>query len=80
MLIGYESGQIVLWDLKMKAAEFRWQTDDPLKSISWHYEGKQFMCSHSTGSLTTWLVRQTKLVNITYPHGEYLLKNAFALI
>ncbi|XP_011500953.1 PREDICTED: syntaxin-binding protein 5 [Ceratosolen solmsi marchali] len=70
MLIGYESGQIVLWDLKIKVAEFRWQTDDPLRSISWHHEGKQFICSHTTGSLTTWLVRQPKYVHVTYPHAK----------
>ncbi|XP_058805121.1 syntaxin-binding protein 5 isoform X6 [Phymastichus coffea] len=70
MLIGYDSGQIVFWDLKLKQAEFRWQTDEPLRSISWHHEGKQFMCSHTDGSLSTWLVRQAKPVNVTHPHAK----------
>ncbi|XP_031780459.1 syntaxin-binding protein 5 isoform X9 [Nasonia vitripennis] len=70
MLIGYESGQIVIWDLKTKAAEFRWQSDEPLRSISWHHEGKQFMCSHTDGSLSTWLVRQPKPINVTHPHAK----------
>lgn len=61
---------MVLWDLKTKAAEFRWQSDEPLRSVSWHHEGKQFMCSHTDGSLTTWLVRQPKPVNVTHPHGS----------
>lgn len=75
MLIGYATGQIVLWDLKTKMADYRCQTDDPLKSITWHHEGKQFMCSHSDGSLTTWTVRQTRPTNVTYPHGEIQLND-----
>lgn len=70
MLIGYESGQMVFWDLKTKNAEYRCHSDVPLKSISWHHEGKQFMCSHTDGSLATWTVRQVKPTNITHPHGE----------
>ncbi|XP_015117938.1 syntaxin-binding protein 5 isoform X2 [Diachasma alloeum] len=70
MLIGYETGQIVLWDLKTKNAEWRCQTDEPLRSISWHHEGKQFMCSHTDGSLSTWLLRQFKATNVTHPHAK----------
>ncbi|PBC27585.1 syntaxin-binding protein 5 isoform X10 [Apis cerana] len=70
MLIGYESGQIVFWDLKTKNADYRCQSDVPLRSISWHHEGKQFMCSHTDGSLSTWTVRQLKPTNITYPHAK----------
>ncbi|KAK9309876.1 hypothetical protein QLX08_000672 [Tetragonisca angustula] len=70
MLIGYESGQIVFWDLKTKNADYRCQTDVPLRSISWHHEGKQFMCSHTDGSLSTWTVRQVKPTNVTHPHAK----------
>ncbi|CAL7951263.1 unnamed protein product [Xylocopa violacea] len=70
MLIGYESGQMVFWDLKTKNAEYRCQSDVHLRSISWHHEGKQFMCSHTDGSLSTWSVRQIKPMNITYPHAK----------
>ncbi|XP_076162107.1 syntaxin-binding protein tomosyn isoform X8 [Ptiloglossa arizonensis] len=70
MLIGYESGQIVFWDLKTKNADYRCQSDVPLKSITWHHEGKQFMCSHTDGSLSTWTVRQLKATNITHPHAK----------
>lgn len=72
LLIGYESGQLVLWDLRNKIAEFRYQPSEPLKSLSWHHEGKQFMCSHSDGSLTTWSIRQgPKPVHSYHPHGKY---------
>ncbi|XP_011860240.1 PREDICTED: syntaxin-binding protein 5 isoform X5 [Vollenhovia emeryi] len=70
MLIGYSTGQIVLWDLKTKSADYRCQTDDLLTSITWHHEGKQFMCSHSDGSLSTWTLRQLK-PTITFPHAKF---------
>ncbi|XP_018055714.1 PREDICTED: syntaxin-binding protein 5 isoform X7 [Atta colombica] len=70
MLIGYSSGQIVLWDLKTKIADYRCQTDDLLTSITWHHEGKQFMCSHLDGSLSTWTIRQLK-PSITFPHAKF---------
>jgi len=74
LLIGFETGLMVLWDLKTKKPECRWQWGDSLKSIDWHFEGKQFTCSHNDGSLTTWNVKpSTKPANIIYPHGEYLL-------
>ncbi|XP_047348847.1 syntaxin-binding protein 5 isoform X3 [Vespa velutina] len=70
ILIGYESGQIVFWDLKTKSADYRCHSDEPLKSITWHHEGKQFMSSHSDGSLLTWTVRQLKPTNVTHPHAK----------
>ncbi|KAK0083601.1 hypothetical protein PV325_008538 [Microctonus aethiopoides] len=70
ILIGYESGQIALWDLKTKSAEWRCQTDEPLRSISWHHEGKQFMCSHTDGSLSTWILRQARPMIVTHPHAK----------
>ncbi|XP_017790250.1 PREDICTED: syntaxin-binding protein 5 isoform X3 [Habropoda laboriosa] len=70
MLIGYESGQIVFWDLKTKNADYRCQSEVPLRSISWHHEGKQFMSSHTDGSLSTWTMRQLKPTNVTHPHAK----------
>ncbi|KAK4881718.1 hypothetical protein RN001_005037 [Aquatica leii] len=71
LLIGYESGQIVLWDLRSKTAEFRCQTLEPIRSIAWHFEGKQFMCSHTDGSLTTWSIKQNnKPIHISQPHAK----------
>lgn len=72
LLIGYESGQLVIWDLKSRIAEARYQCAEPLKSVSWHHEGKQFMCSHTDGSLTTWAIKQTnpKPSSVIFPHGK----------
>uniref|UniRef100_A0AAR5PSI1 Lethal giant larvae homologue 2 domain-containing protein n=1 Tax=Dendroctonus ponderosae TaxID=77166 RepID=A0AAR5PSI1_DENPD len=71
LLIGYESGQIVLWDLRSRNIEMRWLAYD-LRSISWHYEGKQFMCAHADGTLTTWNIRNSqKYVHISQPHAKF---------
>ncbi|XP_065223797.1 syntaxin-binding protein 5 isoform X4 [Planococcus citri] len=71
LLIGYETGQVVLWNLRTKKAELRWQSTEALKSITWHYEGKQFMCAHVDGTLTTWNLRpQDKPSSVIAPHSK----------
>lgn len=69
LLIGFETGALVLWDLRSRIAEARFQHSEALHSVAWHHEGKQFMCSHSDGSLTTWNIRvPAKPMNIIFPH------------
>ncbi|XP_077541746.1 syntaxin-binding protein tomosyn isoform X7 [Haemaphysalis longicornis] len=69
LLIGFETGALVLWDLRNRAADARFQHSEALHSVAWHHEGKQFMCSHSDGSLTTWNIRApSKPINIIFPH------------
>ncbi|XP_042281807.1 syntaxin-binding protein 5-like isoform X1 [Thunnus maccoyii] len=71
LLIGFESGTIVQWDLRVKKADFRIYYDEAIHSVGWHHEGKQFMCSHSDGSLTLWNLRNTtKPFQVTFPHGK----------
>ncbi|KAM4044059.1 syntaxin-binding protein 5-like isoform 8-T10 [Anomaloglossus baeobatrachus] len=71
LLIGYESGTIVLWDLRCKRADIRFYYDEAIHSIGWHHEGRQFMCSHSDGSLTMWNVKNpAKPFQVTVPHGK----------
>lgn len=42
-----------------------------IHSVAWHHEGKQFICSHSDGTLTIWNVRgQGKPVQTITPHGK----------
>uniref|UniRef100_A0A4W5KWV3 Syntaxin-binding protein 5-like n=1 Tax=Hucho hucho TaxID=62062 RepID=A0A4W5KWV3_9TELE len=73
LLIGFESGTVVQWDLRAKKVDFRIYYDEAIHSVSWHHEGKQFMCSHSDGSLTMWNLRNTaRPIQITYPHGKIL--------
>ncbi|XP_072901461.1 syntaxin-binding protein 5-like isoform X3 [Hemitrygon akajei] len=71
LLLGYESGTVVLWDVRSKRADFRCYYDEAIHSISWHHEGKQFMCSHSDGSLTLWNLKSpNKPFQIIVPHGK----------
>uniref|UniRef100_A0A8C2C1U0 Syntaxin-binding protein 5-like n=1 Tax=Cyprinus carpio TaxID=7962 RepID=A0A8C2C1U0_CYPCA len=70
LLIGFESGTIVMWDLRAKRTDFRIYYDEAIHSASWHHEGRQFMCSHSDGSLSMWNLRNTaKPFQVTFPHG-----------
>ncbi|XP_036397837.1 syntaxin-binding protein 5 isoform X2 [Megalops cyprinoides] len=71
LLIGFESGTVVLWDLKSKKADYRYSYDEAIHSMAWHHEGKQFICSHSDGTLTLWNVRSpTRPAQIITPHGK----------
>ncbi|XP_071221429.1 syntaxin-binding protein 5-like isoform X8 [Salvelinus alpinus] len=71
ILIGFECGSVVLWDLKCKKADYRYNYDEAIHSVAWHHEGKQFTCSHSDGTLTTWNVRIPAKPTITItPHGK----------
>ncbi|XP_020665877.3 syntaxin-binding protein 5 isoform X7 [Pogona vitticeps] len=71
LLIGFESGTVVLWDLKSKKGEYRYTHDEAIHSVAWHHEGKQFICSHSDGTLTIWNVRNpTKPLQTITPHGK----------
>ncbi|KAM6917504.1 syntaxin-binding protein 5 isoform 2-T2 [Lycodopsis pacificus] len=71
LLIGFECGIVVLWDLKSKKADCRYSYDEAIHSVAWHHEGKQFICSHSDGTLTTWNIRiPAKSAQIITPHGK----------
>uniref|UniRef100_A0A3Q3N6J2 Syntaxin-binding protein 5-like n=1 Tax=Mastacembelus armatus TaxID=205130 RepID=A0A3Q3N6J2_9TELE len=70
LIIGFESGIVVLWDLKSKKADYRYTYDEAIHSVAWHHEGKQFICSHSDGTLTIWNIRgQGKPIQTITPHG-----------
>jgi syntaxin-binding protein 5 len=70
VLIGFDSGLIVLWNLKIKRAEFHYYgTSEAMSSIGWFYDAKQFMSAHNNGSLIVWSTKgETKPTNILHPH------------
>ncbi|XP_035277438.1 syntaxin-binding protein 5a isoform X25 [Anguilla anguilla] len=71
LIIGFESGIVVLWDLKSKKADYRYTYDEAIHSVAWHHEGKQFICSHSDGTLTIWNIKSpAKPVQTITPHGK----------
>ena len=43
-----------------------------LTSLSWHYEGKQFVASCADGSLVTWNIKPVgrKPASVVFPHRE----------
>lgn len=61
--------------MRSKLAEMRWQFHEPLRSASWHFEGKHFVTSHTDGSLCTWPLRSTtnsaKPQLHVFPHGKF---------
>ncbi|CAF3849723.1 unnamed protein product [Rotaria magnacalcarata] len=62
-------GHVVCWNLQQKTSETVYTLQEGLTSISWHSDGRQFMCSHCDGSLSVWNLRTTdKPVSINYPH------------
>ncbi|XP_054724020.1 syntaxin-binding protein 5-like isoform X2 [Uloborus diversus] len=76
LLIGFERGLVVLWDLRNKAADARFNSSEStsLKSVTWQLEGRQFLCSQGEGSLTTWNVKvANKPVSVVYPHAKSLI-------
>jgi len=71
LLIAFECGLLVLWDLKAKCAELRWQAAEAVKSLAWHYEGKYFVSSHTDGSICSWPTKpQAKPQSQVCPHGK----------
>jgi len=71
LLIGFESGFLSLWDLGTKKQEEHYRCPKGrLTSVSWHFEGKQFVCSLSDGSLVTYNIRggQGKWAKQVWPH------------
>ncbi|KTG04914.1 hypothetical protein cypCar_00004542 [Cyprinus carpio] len=73
LIIGFESGIVVLWDLKSKRADYRYTYDEAIHSVAWHHEGKQFICSHSDGTLTIWNIKSpAKPAQTITPHGDFM--------
>lgn len=70
LLVAFETGLIILWDLKMKTIEHRYYADSHVHGVTWHHEGKQFMCCHANGSLTLWNYRNVKPQQVQFPHAK----------
>lgn len=71
----------MLWDLKGKFAEMRWQSAEPVKSVAWHYEGKYFVSSHKDGSICSWPTRPTpKPQSLVFPHGKIQMFNLYCSV
>uniref|UniRef100_A0A5K3FDQ4 LLGL domain-containing protein n=1 Tax=Mesocestoides corti TaxID=53468 RepID=A0A5K3FDQ4_MESCO len=70
LLVGYSSGLLLVWDLRGKTAEARFQYHEPLYSFAWHWEGRSFISAHKSGVLVTWAYNQPKRPqSVICPHA-----------
>ncbi|XP_022249041.1 syntaxin-binding protein 5-like [Limulus polyphemus] len=70
LLIAFETGTVVLWDLRNRTVDMRLENTEQVKSVSWHHDGKQLMCSHADGSLSTWNIKMPmKPTTVMHPHS-----------
>jgi len=72
LLIGFETGTLCLWDLSNKKGEHRYSLNKRFTSVCWHWEGRQFVCSCTDGSLVTWPIRPQagKPLSTVFPHKK----------
>ncbi|KAL9968676.1 hypothetical protein ACROYT_G020794 [Oculina patagonica] len=71
LLLGFESGTVVVWSLRGKTAEHRCICSQSVISAYWLNDGKQFICSHTDGTLTVWNLKNSdKPVDTLIPHSK----------
>uniref|UniRef100_H2ZJQ8 Lethal giant larvae homologue 2 domain-containing protein n=1 Tax=Ciona savignyi TaxID=51511 RepID=H2ZJQ8_CIOSA len=72
IIIAFQCGSFVLWDLKQKQALQRYFCNNTIHQVCWHQEGKQFMCSHNDGLISLWSVTSSaKPLSFQRPHGKH---------
>uniref|UniRef100_A0A6A7FXL5 Lethal(2) giant larvae protein homolog 1-like n=3 Tax=Hirondellea gigas TaxID=1518452 RepID=A0A6A7FXL5_9CRUS len=54
VLIGYQRGLSVLWDMPTLTALQTYVSSQQLESSSWHPDGDKFLSCHNDGSITIW--------------------------
>ncbi|VDM96940.1 unnamed protein product [Thelazia callipaeda] len=70
LLILYEKGTVILWNLQTKEVD-RFTSDHPARCISWHHNGRQFMCGTADGSLLIWNIKKaSEYSQRLQPHGQ----------
>ncbi|KPJ10093.1 Syntaxin-binding protein 5 [Papilio machaon] len=75
LLIAFESGLIVVWDLRARAVEWRGGLAGAgvgapdVRAAAWQHDGK-LMTAHADGALATWTTRAPRPSTVTYPHAK----------
>ncbi|XP_026488659.1 syntaxin-binding protein 5 isoform X1 [Vanessa tameamea] len=74
LVIAYESGLVVVWDLRARAAEWRGSlgTGGPgeaVRAAAWQHDAK-LMTAHADGALATWSMRSPRPTSLSYPHAK----------
>lgn len=83
LLIAFETGLVVVWDLRSRMAEWRGAlgTGGPgegVRAAAWQQDGK-LMTAHADGALATWTTRSPRPVSLSYPHGELIFYLAWRI-
>ena len=72
VLIGYENGRIIVWNLKSREVVKGYSWDTPLSCVYWLSDVKQFVTGHIEGSVAIWNYTTTKSedkpIKILKPH------------
>ncbi|XP_048346546.1 LLGL scribble cell polarity complex component 2 isoform X1 [Sphaerodactylus townsendi] len=78
ILIGYNRGLIVLWDLKSNKAMHHFLGNQQLENLFWQKNGHQIVSCHSDGSYIQWPVssddRQPEPLESKMPYGPFPCK------
>ncbi|KAL0879849.1 hypothetical protein ABMA27_002384 [Loxostege sticticalis] len=74
LVIAFESGLVVVWDLRARTAEWRGSlgTGAPgegVRAAAWQHDGK-LMTAHCDGALATWTTRSPRPASVSYPHAK----------
>ncbi|XP_028165902.1 syntaxin-binding protein 5 [Ostrinia furnacalis] len=74
LLIAFETGLVVVWDLRARAAEWRGclgagAPGEGVRAAAWQHDGK-FMTAHCDGALATWTTRSPRPTSVSYPHAK----------
>lgn len=56
LLIGYNRGQLILWNLETEKLEKFYSSGQQLESICWSSDGQEFISSHNDGSYIVWSI------------------------
>ena len=66
------NSQVTTFDMPLntqRKAEIRYHCPSNLTSLSWHYDGKQFITGHQDGSICVWSRGNEKPQSKYYPHA-----------
>ncbi|CAH0720277.1 unnamed protein product, partial [Brenthis ino] len=74
LVIAFESGLVVVWDLRSRMAEWRGTLGtggpgDAVRAAAWQHDGK-LMTAHADGALATWSMRAPRPMSLSYPHAK----------
>ncbi|KAF1769466.1 hypothetical protein GCK72_001283 [Caenorhabditis remanei] len=69
LLIVYDKGIVVQWNLANKEVD-RYPLDPPIKSVNWHFDGRQVLTGNVDGSISLYgNKKSSEPIQRTTPHG-----------